>query len=540
MGPIRYASILTALSAFLVACQPEEEPGPIGRRFDSPTGVAVLGSSHVLVTNANFQLRYNGGSLAAIDLSLVDESARFNDADLVVSSAVELPSFVGPVALAPDGTTALVTNRLSDEDTNDSLDRVFLVDVSDPADLRTRDPANVVVDRDPFGVLPLRLPPSGPGRPVRDRAIVANANGASLAVVNLTEGTRCSNTDEAPCTDDAVPPPRATAPVFEDAGDPSELVFEGPGIAPDVTRTERWTITFIEAAGVCPVPATPDVPAGYWRVEGSASGVMRTHACTGELYVGDSLRITFTIRRTTSDAGVPVGAPPTEGDRFTLETHEGDFDTTSFLELGRTLPNGTIFGRGVGYLAHDPLRGRIYATSRRTNFVYAVDADDMRHRGAYVVVTNSGGVDSRGIAVAPDGEWIYVVNRSPNALLFLDPDTLDETRLDLQIVQDAVVDSVPVEEGASELVLSPDGRYAFVSCFDADRVNVIDLETRLQVATIPTANGPFGMAISPDGRRLYVATYFDHAVEVIDVEAASPTFTEVLTVIASSDLDPDR
>lgn len=540
MGPTRYALFAALVSATLVSCKPEDEPGPLGRRFDSPTGVAVLGSSHVLVSNANFQLRYSGGSLAAIDLSLVDESARFNDVDVVVASAVELPSFLGPVAISPDGTTALVTNRLSDEDTKDSLDRVFLVDVTDPGDLQLDDPGNVIVDRDPFGILPLRLPPAGPGRPIRDRAIVANGGGASLAMINLTEGTRCANTDEAPCTDDAVPPPRATAPVFEDVGAPAELVFEGPGIAPGITRTERWIVTFIEAPGVCPLPGSPDVPAGYWRVEGSASGVMRTHACTGQLFVGDNLRITFTIRRATNEAGVTVGLPPSEGDRFTFETFEGDLDTTSFLELGRTLPSGTIFGRGVGYLAYDALRDRIYATSRRTNFVYAVDAADMHYRGAYVIVTNTGGVDSRGVAVAPDGSFVYVVSRSPNALLFLDPDALDATRFELQIVQDAVVDSVPLEGGASDVRLSPDGRFAFVTCFDADSVNVVDLATRQQIASIPMMEGPFGMAMSPDGRRLYVASYFDHAVEVIDADSASPTFTEVLTVIASSDFDPDR
>src|SRR5690349_905662 len=64
----RYAAAALAVSSVLVlaACKAEIEAGPIGSHLDSPAGIAVLGSSHLLVTNANFQLRYSGGSLAVI------------------------------------------------------------------------------------------------------------------------------------------------------------------------------------------------------------------------------------------------------------------------------------------------------------------------------------------------------------------------------------------------------------------------------------------------------------------------------------------
>ena len=545
MVRFRYAFLIAAVS--LAACKPEKEPGAIGTRFANPGGLALLGSSHLLVTSSNFQLFYEGGSVAAVDLAAVDESRRLNLTDDVVASAVPLDSFVGPVAVGPDGTTALVTNRLSDGERRSSPDRVFLVDVSDPSGLMRldADPAAdgeqsiLGVGHDPYGVITLRLPPVGPGRPVRDRAIVANASEGSLALISLTPDTQCADGTPTPCIDDAVPPPRATEPLFTDAGEPSELTFQGPGVGPGVTRNESWEVTFIEAPGVCPAPPSPDIPAGYWRVEGSVSGVLRAHACTGLLYIGDSLRVTFTIARVTDDEGEPVGAPPTEGDQYLFDTYEGDLLVPSRLSLTRAVPGATIIGRGAGQLVHDPVRERIYVTSRRTNFIYVVAADDLRFLGAFSIGSNIGGIDSRGIAVAPDGSEIYVVNRGPDALVILDPDALPE-QLEAKLVVSGTIDSIPLDSGPSELAISPDGRYAFVSVITGDAVNVIDLVQRVHLTTIHTADGPYSLRMSADGRRVYVATYFANSVDVIDSDPLSPTFLTVLTSIANADFDPDE
>lgn len=540
MPSLRYAAPVLAVSLALTACKPEIKPGEMGSRLDSPAGIAVLGSSHLLVSNANFQLRYSGGSLAALDLGLVDESQRVVLAENVMSSVFEIPSFSGPIAVDPSGTRAFITNRLSDEDTRSEPDRVLVVDVSDPLALQEEATGGeIVVGRDPYGILAVRLPPAGPGRPVRDRAFVANSTEGTINVLSLTDGTFCAGGEPAPCVDDMFPPPRATEPVFTDAGDPAELVFEGPGIAPGLTRNEHWVVTFIEAPGVCPVPGSPEIPTGYWRVRGTASGILRSHACTGLLFIGDALRITFTVRRATDANGVLIGLPPSDGDTFEFDTFEGDLEEPSALRLNRSLSAGTIFGRGVGQMVHDPVRGRLYATSRRTNFIYVLDVEDYRYLGAFAIVTNVGGIDSRGLALSPDGETLYVVNRSPNSILFIDPDAMVD-ELEQQIVVDGVYDSVGIDLGGSEMVVTPDGRYAFVSCFDADQVDVIDLVTRTLVKIIPTANGPFAVTMAPDGRRIYVATYFDHAIEVIDSDPASPTFADVLTTIANDDFDPDR
>lgn len=533
----------------LAACQPERKPGEIGTSLSTPAALALVGSGAnavLLVSNANFQLEFSSGSLAAIDLSAVDESKRINLAQDVVLSTVPLPSFSGPIAITPDGDRALITNRLSEGETRSTPDRVFVVDVTDPSALSEVDlepsaegaQSFLTVGHDPFGITAVRLPPEGPGLPVRDRAFVANATEGSLSVLNLTDGTYCGGgTVPAPCVDDPIPFPRASDVSFVDTGAASEVSLEGPGIAPQITPTENWTVTFIEGAGVCPSP-TDGASAGYWRVEGEFSGIRPNHACTGILYVTD-LGLTFQIVRPTDDQGNPTGPPPTQGDRFEFQTFFGDFEPTSRIPLSRSFPGAAISGVGAGRVLFDPFRQWIYVTSRLTEFVYVLDARDFSFLGIFPVTSNVSGRDTRGLALSPDGESLYVVNRSPNALLEIDPDTL-EPGLVPQVVGEGVVSSVVLDAGPSDIALTPDGRYALVTAFDEDLLDVVDLRTNSPVLSTPLGDGPFAITLSPDGTRAYIAEYFSSAIDVVDVDPASARFGEVITTIANEDYDPDR
>lgn len=533
----------------LAACQPERKPGDIGTSLSTPAALALTGSGAnavLLVSNANFQLEFSSGSLAAIDLSAVDESKRLNLAGDVVLSTVPLPSFSGPIAITPDGDRALITNRLSEGETRSTPDRVFVVDVSDPSALSEVDlqpsvdgpQSFLTVGHDPFGITAVRLPPEGPGRPVRDRAFVANATDGSLSVLNLSDGTYCGNgTVPAPCVDDPVPFPRASEVSFIDTGAVSEAFLEGPGIAPQITPTDDWTVTFLEGAGVCPTPSDGS-PAGFWRVEGELTGVQPNHACTGFLYV-TSVGLTFQVLRPTDDQGNPTGPPPTQGDRFEFQTFYGDFEPTSRIALSRSFPGAAISGVGAGRVLFDPFRHWLYVSSRLTEFIYVVDARDFSFLGIFPVASNVTGRDTRGMALSPDGESLYVVNRSPNALLEIDPDTL-EPGLVPQVVGEGVVSSVVLDAGPSDLALTPDGRYALVTAFDQDLLDVVDLQTGMPVLSTPLGDGPFAITLSPDGTRAYIAQYFSSAIDVVDVDPSSPRFGEVITTIANENYDAER
>src|SRR5438309_1273023 len=116
MGSVKARVALGAV-VLVIACKPEQKPGEIGNALSSPADVMVLGSgagATLLVSNSNFQLRYQSGSLEAIDLGLVSESSSLNLIDDVVASAAPLPSFSGQMALTPDRTQVMVTNRLTE------------------------------------------------------------------------------------------------------------------------------------------------------------------------------------------------------------------------------------------------------------------------------------------------------------------------------------------------------------------------------------------------------------------------------------------
>ena len=74
--------------------------------------------------------------------------------------------------------------------------------------------------------------------------------------------------------------------------------------------------------------------------------------------------------------------------------------------------------------------------------------------------------------------------------------------------------------------LSPDDRYAFVTCDKSNDVRVLDLNSRTIIHIIPTGLFPIQSECSPDGRWLYVANRNSNSVTVIDIN----TFTVAKTI----------
>lgn len=131
------------------------------------------------------------------------------------------------------------------------------------------------------------------------------------------------------------------------------------------------------------------------------------------------------------------------------------------------------------------------------------------------------GSGPRHLAFAPDGRRAYLINELDSTVTTCDWDPRagrltprEETR---------ILPPGPAADGnyPSELVIAPDGRFAWAANRGADRVSVLDLRSpdgvpRL-VTTVPCGgHWPRGMALDPTGRRLYVAnersgdvTWFD-------------------------------
>jgi len=73
----------------------------------------------------------------------------------------------------------------------------------------------------------------------------------------------------------------------------------------------------------------------------------------------------------------------------------------------------------------------------------------------------------------------------------------------------------------------PDGsERAYVSCFDDDRVWVLDPETMLAVESIWAGEGPYAMAalVNDKVKKGFVSNFLDNTVSVIDLDPDSATY----------------
>ena len=90
---------------------------------------------------------------------------------------------------------------------------------------------------------------------------------------------------------------------------------------------------------------------------------------------------------------------------------------------------------------------------------------------------------------------------------------------------DRVAAKIPVGKHPAHVVLSPDGRYAYVTNGGENTVSVVDTAERKTVANIPVGTYPHGIRLSPDGREAYVANLKGGSVSVIDTEARKEVAT---------------
>jgi YVTN family beta-propeller protein len=243
----------------------------------------------------------------------------------------------------------------------------------------------------------------------------------------------------------------------------------------------------------------------------------------------------------------------------------------------------------------------LYVANTISNDISAVDLASGRERKRL-----SAGHEPYAVSLAPDGEAVYVTNRLSSQLAFRESPVTELTVVDAgseRVVQRLAFQSAHVIEGIDftpsgdwavvtlvrpknllpatqvgrgwmltfglgivdrkqdgrviqmplddvnafyadpyDVVVTPDGRRAFVSHSGADVVTVVDLDAlrelldevhadslpayanhlglsdRYVVKRISTGSNPKSMVISPDGRLLYLAERLDDRISVIDVE----------------------
>ena len=132
------------------------------------------------------------------------------------------------------------------------------------------------------------------------------------------------------------------------------------------------------------------------------------------------------------------------------------------------------------------------------------------------------------VQVSPDGKLVWVTNNGEpdhaadvsahKGLAQGDHDAMGQPGAiwAIDTVTNTVVAKVPVGLHPAHVVVSPDGRLAYVTNGGDNTVTVIDTAARSHVATITVGQFPHGLRFSPDGKEVYVANLKGGTVSVID------------------------
>ena len=179
-------------------------------------------------------------------------------------------------------------------------------------------------------------------------------------------------------------------------------------------------------------------------------------------------------------------------------------------------------------------------TAQRVSHMVAVTPDDKRAFVANIgsgtvtvidlaegrfVQNVATGVGAEGIAITPDGKEVWVLNRGADTIAIIDPSSL-------KVPKRILCKGFPIR-----IVFTPDGKRALVSCAKTGEVVLIDVASRREIArrkldlsTVPEAASrlfgdrfgespaPVGIVVSPDGKRAYVAATQADVVVVLDTE----------------------
>ncbi len=165
----------------------------------------------------------------------------------------------------------------------------------------------------------------------------------------------------------------------------------------------------------------------------------------------------------------------------------------------------------VSGLAISPDGKRLYALNNSDNFLYVLNTENGDPVGRVQI-----GDHPIVCRVTPDGKRLFVANMGGSDVAVVDISAADG--------QPVITSRLSTGEHPNDLALTADNRL-FVSCGNADQVNVFDLNTLQPLEVIkvgltpsaPLGSTPNALAASPDGKTLYVANADNNCVCVADI-----------------------
>lgn len=182
------------------------------------------------------------------------------------------------------------------------------------------------------------------------------------------------------------------------------------------------------------------------------------------------------------------------------------------------LPLALSLGTGATWAAD-----KVYVANEGADTVSVLDATTLKTLANVPV-----GKMPHNVQVSPDGQFAWVTNNGePGAKagaaghqgMAHDTHQAAGAAGAVWIIDtrtDEVAARVTVGKHPAHVVLTPDGRHAYVTNGGDNTVSVVDTAARTLVATIPVGQYPHGLRARPDGQEIYVANLKAGTVSVID------------------------
>ncbi len=288
--------------------------------------------------------------------------------------------------------------------------------------------------------------------------------------------------------------------------------------------------------------ATPRMPLGRdplsanmtrfiarWIDEGAKNdaGQRPYEGLTQKAYVtnqGDDLVSVISTERNIVTRLIPVGDSPT------LDVpHNLYVDKQNKYWYASLIAAGEVWKFDV---ATDTFQGKFKAGKSPANIVVSPDGTrilatdwDVFNDGKKVRVFDAAsltvmrelevGIAPHGINFSHDGQFIYITNYLSDSVSILRASDYEEVERVL-----LAPDINPIRSSRFQplqVVLTPDDRLAYVSCFNSNEVRIIETASKTLLDSVKVGRRPFLLEVTPNGQFVYVANQGSNDVSVIRV-----------------------
>jgi YVTN family beta-propeller protein len=243
----------------------------------------------------------------------------------------------------------------------------------------------------------------------------------------------------------------------------------------------------------------------------------------------------------TLDSGnTPKGIAVTSDGAFIYVANYSE-NTVSRINISNRSKDALSVGQGPLGVAMSPNQDYIYVTNSQDDSlsIISVDSNELfvTLRNDYYINHVNSDDDVAfdmpyGLAVSPDGYYIYVVNNNSAGAgtvsiisattVYSEGDDFDWDDYDADADEGpySLYSPVTVGNDPRGIVVTPDQQYLYVTNYADDTVSVISLadysvET-VSIGDASVADGPYGVSVTPSGSYVYVVNQLSGTVSVID------------------------